>query len=72
MQSPDEILKKISSFSHGERNQEKFKNIDRIEKKIKSQENIFDLGFNYKKVNIDDTYPKYIYDNLNKFKDWII
>ena len=41
-------------------------------KKIKSQENIFDLGFSYKKVNIDDTYPKYIYDNLNKFKDWII
>ena len=72
LQSPDEILKKISSFSHGERNQEKFKNIDRIEKKIKSQENIFDLGFDYKKVNIDDTYPKYIYDNLNKFKDWII
>ena len=72
LQTPDDILKKISSFSHGERNIEEFKNINRIEKKIDSQENIFDLGFKYKKVEIDDTFPDYLKKNADKLKNWII
>ena len=35
-------------------------------------QNIFDLGFTYKKINIDDTFPKYIIDNKEKLKEWII
>jgi len=72
LQSPGDILKKISSFSHGERNIEKFKNIKRIEEKINSLENIFDLGFKYKKINIDNTFPGYLNKNKDKFKNWII
>jgi beta-1,4-mannosyl-glycoprotein beta-1,4-N-acetylglucosaminyltransferase len=72
LQTPEDILKKISSFSHGERNKDKFKKVARIEEKIKSQENIFDLGFSYKKVIIDDTFPEYILQNKEKFKNWII
>jgi|TARA_B110000444_G_scaffold256770_1_gene293826 beta-1,4-mannosyl-glycoprotein beta-1,4-N-acetylglucosaminyltransferase len=72
LQSPEDILKKISSFSHGERNKSEFKKIARIEEKIKLQENIFNLGFSYKKVKIDDTFPEYILQNKDKFKDWII
>jgi beta-1,4-mannosyl-glycoprotein beta-1,4-N-acetylglucosaminyltransferase len=72
LQSPDDILKKITAFSHGERNQDKFKNITRIEEKIKLQKNIFDLGFSYKKIIIDDTFPEYIYKNIDEFKEWII
>ena len=72
LQSPGDILKKISSFSHGERNIKKFKNIKRIEEKINLLENIFDLGFKYKKINIDDTFPSYLNKNKDKFKNWII
>ena len=72
LQTPDDILKKISSFSHGERNMDKFKNINRIEEKIKSKENIFDLGFSYKRVNIDGTFPQYINDNIDNLKDWVV
>jgi beta-1,4-mannosyl-glycoprotein beta-1,4-N-acetylglucosaminyltransferase len=72
LQNPDEIMKKIMSFSHGERNTPSFANQKNIEEKIKIQKNIFDLGFSYKKIEIDDTYPKYIVNNKEKLKKWII
>ena len=70
--SPRDILKKIKSFSHGERNKAEFKNITRIEEKIRLQQNIFDLGFEYKKIDINDTFPEFIQSNKNDLKDWII
>ena len=66
------MLKKIASFSHGERNRPEFANVENIEKKIKMQKNIFDLGFAYKKIDIDQTFPKYIIENKEKLKEWII
>jgi len=72
LQSPDKIIKKITSFSHGERNKPEFVNIQNIEEKIRNQQNIINLGFSYKKVNLDNTFPKYIIDNRDKFKEWII
>jgi len=72
LQSPDKIIEKITSFSHGERNKPEFANIQNIEEKIKNQQNIFDLGFDYKKVELDDTFPKYIIENKEKYKKWII
>ena len=44
----------------------------KIEEKMKSHEDIFNRGFNYKKVEIDHTFPKYIVDNKEKLKEWII
>ena len=72
LQSPKNLLKKISSFSHGERNKPEFANQKSIEDKIKMQKNIFDLDFKYKKINIDDTFPRYIIENKEKLKEWII
>ena len=43
-----------------------------IEEKIKKQKNIFNLGFSYKKIEIDNTFPKYIIENKEKLKEWII
>ena len=48
------------------------KYLENIEEKIKKQQNIFDLGFSYKKVDLDNTFPKYIIENKEKFKKWII
>ena len=30
------------------------------------------LGFSYKKIEIDNTFPKYIVENKEKLKEWII
>ena len=72
LQNTENILKKISSFSHGEHNKPELANIKNIEKNIKMQKNIFGLNFSYKKINIDNTFPKYIVENKEKLKEWII
>ena len=72
LQTPDKLLKKIKSFSHGERNKPEFTSEKNIKEKIEMQKNIFDLGFSYKKIEIDGSYPKYILNNREKFRDWII
>ena len=72
LQSPENLLKKIASFSHGEHNKPEFANTKNIEEKIKMKKNIFGLGFSYKKIEIDNTFPKYIIDNKEKLKQWII
>jgi len=72
LQNTENILKKISSFSHGEHNKPELANKKNIEKNIKMQKNIFGLNFSYKKINIDNTFPKYIVENKEKLKEWII
>ena len=59
-------------MSHGEHNNPEFANEENIEKRIKMKKNIFGIGFSYKKIDIDNTFPKYIVENKEKFKDWII
>ena len=71
LQTPDQILNKIKSFSHGEFNQENL-NTQVIEKKILDNEDIFGRKNKLKKVDIDNSYPTYITKNIDKFSDWII
>ncbi len=70
--NPEDLLKKIKSFSHGEFNIPEFTSSEKIVEKIRMKKNIFDLPYNYKRVEIDDTYPKYIINNKDKLKNWII
>tara|TARA_B100001123_G_C15074519_1_gene933024 strand:- start:52 stop:864 length:813 start_codon:yes stop_codon:yes gene_type:complete len=72
LQNPKNISKKIKSFSHGEFNTADLTDENEIENKIKSHKDIFNRGFNYKKVEIDETFPKYILENKEKLKEWII
>ena len=71
LQTPTQILKKIKSFSHGEYN-DKSLNIENIEEKILKNEDIFGRGIKLKKIEIDNSYPDYINQNLEKYSDWII
>ena len=72
LQSPENISKKIKSFAHGEFNKDSFANQDNIEEKIKKGQDIFDRNISYKKVEIDGSFPKYIFENKEKFKKWIV
>ena len=49
LQTPEQILNKIKSFSHGEFNNDNL-NIEEIERKIINNEDIFDRGTNLKKL----------------------
>jgi len=71
LQTPDQILNKIKSFSHGEFN---INNINEkiIEEKILKNEDIFGRGITLKKTPLDSSYPSYILENKEKFSKWII
>ncbi len=71
LQTPEQILEKIKSYSHGEFNSEDLKK-EEIEEKIINNVDIFDRGTTLKKINIDNTYPKYIVANKDKYLNWII
>ena len=72
LQSPENILKKIKSFAHGEFNKTDFANLENIEKKINMEKDIFDRGISYKRVQIDNSFPRYIVDNKEKLWKWIV
>ncbi|MBE7703281.1 MAG: hypothetical protein E7Z89_04435 [Cyanobacteria bacterium SIG28] len=68
----ESIKNKLESFSHQEFNKEPFNNIEYIEDCLKLQKSVVGRNEQYKKVEIDDSFPKYLLDNLDKFKDYIL
>jgi beta-1,4-mannosyl-glycoprotein beta-1,4-N-acetylglucosaminyltransferase len=72
LQKPSDIAKKIISYSHGEFNKNEITDEKKIQTKIANNQDIFDRGFDLKKINIDDRYPEFIKDNINLLKQWII
>jgi len=72
LQTTQNISKKIKSFAHGEFNKPNLNDPETINKKINQGKDIFDREISYKKVEIDSSFPKYIIENKEKYKDWII
>jgi beta-1,4-mannosyl-glycoprotein beta-1,4-N-acetylglucosaminyltransferase len=72
LQTPQDIVKKIKSFSHGEFNTKNIIDQNKINEKILNNIDIFDRGYELKKVNIDKTFPKYIVENQSILHDWIL
>ena len=71
LKNPESIRNKIISYSHQEYNTKEFTNPDLIKKKISLGEDLFQRKINYKRIEIDNSFPKYIIKNKERFKDWI-
>ena len=69
--TPLEIKTKITTFAHTELNKKKFTNLKNIKYCIKNFKDLFHRKVVYKKVKIDETYPKYILRNKKKLSKWI-
>ena len=69
----ESIINKLESFSHQELNTEDIKNKDRLAKILEQGLDLFGRDIKYNFVDVDDTYPKYIKNNIEWFKDkgWI-
>ena len=67
LQTPQQILKKIKSFSHGEFNNENINEKD-IEEKILKNQDIFGRNGTLRKIELDNSYPKYILQNKDKYE----
>ena len=71
LQTPQQILTKIKSFSHGEFNSKNI-NEKKIEEKIIQNKDIFGRNTELKKISINNDYPEYIIQNKDKLSNWII
>ena len=72
LQTPENISKKIKSFAHGEFNKAGITNEENIRMKMEKGKDVFERGHNLKKVEVDSSFPKYILQNKDKLKKWII
>ena len=70
--SVETISKKLKVFPHQEFNSSEFSNIDAIKKKISNLEDLFARGHQYKKIEINQSYPEYLIKNLEKYKNYIL
>ena len=72
LQTPENISKKIKSFAHGEFNKAGITNEENIRMKMEKGKDVFERGHSLKKVEVDSSFPKYILQNKDKLKKWII
>ena len=72
LQTPENISKKIKSFAHGEFNKADTTNEESIKLKIEKGQDIFERGYDLKKVEVDSSFPEYILKNKDKLKEWIV
>ena len=66
------IRNKIISYSHQEFNKDEFTNLKKIENRISKGEDLFNRQIKYRRVSIDSSFPSYIVENKEKFKNWIL
>ena len=70
--TPENISKKLKTFAHTEYSDDKYSSIKVIQKKIEERKDLFNRGDIYEKIELDDTFPKYLLDNKNIYKHFIL
>tara|TARA_B100001057_G_scaffold2976_1_gene2706 strand:- start:598 stop:1425 length:828 start_codon:yes stop_codon:yes gene_type:complete len=68
--TPEKIKEKMLAYGHGELNTDKFTNLEYIENRIKNHKDIFS-DTDLHKVNIDNSFPRYILENRKKLFDYL-
>ena len=72
LMQPELISKKLKTIAHSEFSGDQFSSIEIIKKKIEEKVDLFNRGHKYSYVKIDDSFPKYLINNLEKYKDFIL
>jgi beta-1,4-mannosyl-glycoprotein beta-1,4-N-acetylglucosaminyltransferase len=63
------INKKITSYAHEEYDNEE--TLSQVKTRMMNLEDVFNRGFRLEKVEMDDSYPEYILNNLDKYSHLI-
>ncbi len=71
VKSPEGIFKKLNSYSEQQWNNDKFKNMDIIKDKIKYKKDLFDRGYDFKVIDINENFPEYLNKNKDKLEQFI-
>ena len=72
LKSADAIREKIKDFSHTEFDYEEYTSLQSIKSRIDNLKDPFDRNYHLKKVEINNSYPKYIRDNKEKYAHLIL
>tara|TARA_B100000795_G_scaffold103312_1_gene76205 strand:+ start:1312 stop:2118 length:807 start_codon:yes stop_codon:yes gene_type:complete len=67
----EEISLKLKTFAHSEFQSKDYSSVSIIRNKIKKKTDLFERGHIYKNVKIDESYPKYFINNIDKYKKWV-
>ncbi len=70
--SAEEISLKLRTFAHSEFSDSKYSSTSVIENKIINKTDLFGRGHIYKKIDLNETFPKYLIENKNKFKNFLL
>ncbi len=70
--TPEEISLKLKTFAHTEFAKPEYSNLEIIKKNIEEKKDLFKRNHEYKRVDLDNTYPKYILNNKEKLNYWIL
>jgi len=69
----DRIIYKIKSFAHSEYDNQTYLNREIINEKILAGEDLFSReSLRFKYTDIDDTFPKYLTNNIEKFSEFVL
>ena len=72
LMSPRDISLKLKTFAHKEFSGNEFSSEEIIRSKIEKKIDLFNRGHTYKVMDLNNNFPKYILDNLQKFEKYII
>ena len=70
--SPKEISLKLKTFAHSEFSSKKYSDETIISNKMKEQVDLFERGHKYQKINFDESFPNFLVNNKEYYKDWIL
>ena len=70
--SPELISLKLRTFAHSEFSEKKFSDINVIKSKIENKIDLFERGHKYKRIVLDNTFPKDLIENYEKYKFYIL
>ena len=70
--SAKEISLKLKTFAHSEFSSKKYSDETIISNKIKEQVDLFERGHKYQKINFDESFPNFLVNNKEYYKDWIL
>jgi len=70
--SPEKISIKLKTFAHTEFSDDKYSSPKIIKKKIDQKIDLFDRGNELIKIDLNHTFPRYLINNIEKYKEWII
>ena len=72
LMNSEQIKEKIMAFGHAEYNKPEYVDLNNIGKKINKSIDLFDRKQLYKKINLDNSFPKIIFEKDYILKKWVI